>query len=300
MPITSLILDMDGVLWRGGEPLGDLPALFARLRALGISFVFVTNNATRTVEDYVARLRRFGIEVEPWQVLNSALAAAEALRQEFPHGAEVYVFGEKGLKQTLADAGFRIANPESERLADGRLQSKRGDDGEDEAARAKQILAHGVDAVVAALNRHCNYYSLATAALLIRCGALFIATNPDRTFPIPEGKAPGAGALVAALEAATDVRARVVGKPQPFLFQLALRRLGSRPDETLVVGDRLETDIAGGQAANCRTALVLSGVTTKEQAMAWEPSPDLIAPDLTAVVNFLERERSWQGTKVVG
>ncbi len=287
MPITSLILDMDGVLWRGGEPLGDLPELFARLRALGISFVFVTNNATRTVEDYVERLRRFGVEVEPWQVLNSALAAAEALRQEFPHGAEVYVFGEKGLKQTLAEAGFRIANPWD-------------DDQEGKADASKQILARGVDAVVAALNRHCNYYSLATAALLIRRGALFIATNPDRTFPIPEGKAPGAGALVAALEAATDVQARVVGKPQPFLFQLALRRLGSRPDETLVVGDRLETDIAGGQAANCRTALVLSGVTTKEQAMAWEPSPDLIAPDLTAVVNFLERERSWQGTKVVG
>ncbi len=287
MPITSLILDMDGVLWRGGEPLGDLPELFARLRALGISFVFVTNNATRTVEDYVERLRRFGVEVEPWQVLNSALAAAEALRQEFPHGAEVYVFGEKGLKQTLAEAGFRIANPWD-------------DDQEGKADASKQILARGVDAVVAALNRHCNYYSLETAALLIRRGALFIATNPDRTFPIPEGKAPGAGALVAALEAATDVQARVVGKPQPFLFQLALRRLGSRPDETLVVGDRLETDIAGGQAANCRTALVLSGVTTKEQAMAWEPSPDLIAPDLTAVVNFLERERSWQGTKVVG
>ncbi len=287
MPITSLILDMDGVLWRGGEPLGDLPELFARLRALGISFVFVTNNATRTVEDYVERLRRFGVEVEPWQVLNSALAAAEALRQEFPHGAEVYVFGEKGLKQTLAEAGFRIANPWD-------------DDQEGKADASKQILARGVDAVVAALNRHCNYYSLETAALLIRRGALFIATNPDRTFPIPEGKAPGAGALVAALEAATDVQARVVGKPQPFLFRLALRRLGSRPDETLVVGDRLETDIAGGQAANCRTALVLSGVTTKEQAMAWEPSPDLIAPDLTAVVNFLERERSWQGTKVVG
>ncbi len=287
MLITSLILDMDGVLWRGGEPLGDLPELFARLRALGISFVFVTNNATRTVEDYVERLRRFGVEVEPWQVLNSALAAAEALRQEFPHGAEVYVFGEKGLKQTLADAGFRIANPWD-------------DDQQGKAGTSKQILARGVDAVVAALNRHCNYYSLETAVLLIRRGALFIATNPDRTFPIPEGKAPGAGALVAALEAATDVQARVVGKPQPFLFQLALRRLGSRPDETLVVGDRLETDIAGGQAANCRTALVLSGVTTKEQAMAWEPSPDLIAPDLTAVVNFLERERSWQGTKVVG
>jgi len=287
MQIKSLILDMDGVLWRGGEPLGNLPGLFARVRALGLSFVFVTNNATRTVEDYVARLRRFGLDVEPWQVLNSALAAAEALRQEFPTGAEVYVFGEKGLKQTLLNAGFRIANPYD-------------DDDAEAVNRDKEILARGVDAVVAALNRHCNYYSLETAALLIRRGARFIATNPDRTFPIPAGKAPGAGALIAALEAATDVQARIVGKPRPFLFQLALRRLGSRPDETLVVGDRLETDIAGGQAAGCRTALVLSGVTTKEQAMAWEPSPDLIAPDLTAVVDFLERERSWQGTKVVG
>ena len=91
----------------------------------------------------------------------------------------------------------------------------------------------------------------------------------------------------------------MVGKPRPLLFQMALERLGTRPEETLVVGDRLETDIAGGQAAGCRTSLVLSGVTSAEQAARWEPAPDLIAPDLTAIVDFLERERHWQGRRVV-
>ena len=281
MPIRALILDMDGVVWRGSQPLGDLPALFTRLEALGISSVFVTNNATRSVEQYVERLRGLGLEVSADRILNSAQAAAHALAERLPAGAWVYVIGEGGLRETLKNAGFRIANKWQKQW----LQ--------------KPHPKNTPQAVVVALDRECTYRQIRAATLLIRHGALFIATNPDRTFPTPEGLVPGAGAIIAAVEAATDQPALVVGKPKPLLFQMALERLGTRPEETLVVGDRLETDIAGGQAAGCRTALVLSGVTSAEQAARWEPVPDLIAPNFTAVVDFLERERHWQGQRVV-
>ena len=279
--IRALLLDMDGVLWRGGQPLGDLPAIFEQIAALNLQVMFITNNATRSVAQYVERLGGLGVPVRPEQVLNSALAAAHALREAFPEGARVHVLGESGLHATLAEVGFCIAN--NERV--------------EEAGNANQTARP--DAVVVALDRECTYHKLREATLHIRNGALFIGTNPDRTYPTPEGLVPGAGSIIAALEAATAQPARIVGKPQPLLFQMALERLGIAPAEALVVGDRLETDIAGGQAAGCRTALVLSGVTTQEQAMAWEPAPDLVAPDLTAVVAFLARERTWQGKRIV-
>ncbi len=285
--IRGLILDMDGVLWRAHQPLGDLPALFARLDAIGIRSVFVTNNATRSVAQYVDKLRGLGVEVTEDRILNSAQAAAHVLQKMLSPGEEVYVLGEEGLANTLKSAGFRIAS-----------EAGRAKTAEQERKEASEQVGK-VAAVVVALDRQCTYAKLREAALLVRRGALFIGTNPDRTYPTPEGLVPGAGALIAALEAATDQHARVVGKPQPLLFQMALERLGTRPEETLVVGDRLETDIAGGQAAGCRTALVLSGVTTKAQAMQWRPAPDLIAPDFTAVVELLTREHAWKGKRVV-
>jgi len=120
--------------------------------------------------------------------------------------------------------------------------------------------------------------------LLIRAGAPFIATNPDPTFPTPEGLVPGAGAIIAAIEAATGVEAEVIGKPNPGMYRVALQRLKAAPEETLVVGDRLETDIAGAQALGCRTALVLSGVTDEQRARQWDPAPDWIFPDLQTLL----------------
>jgi len=276
--VRALILDMDGVLWRGEEVLGDLPALFERLQAMGLKTVFVTNNATRSVAQYVARLRVLGLAVGPERILNSAQAAAYALQARLPRDAWVYVLGEDGLRATLSEAGFRIANKE----------------------RREQMAVEpdAVQAVVVALDRQCTYDDLKTATLLVRRGAYFLGTNPDRTYPTPKGLVPGAGTLIAALEAATGRQADIVGKPKPLLFRLALQRLGTRPEETLVVGDRLETDIAGGQAAGCLTAVVLSGVTSEEEALRWEPAPDLILPALTALVAFLERERRMPGRRV--
>jgi 4-nitrophenyl phosphatase len=254
--LRGLILDMDGVLWRGAQPLGDLPAIFARLKAKNLRTILATNNATATAEQYLAKMRAFGVILEPWQVINSSQVAAHYLSQRLPRGAPVYVIGEEGLVNALIEAGFSIA-------------------------------ADGAQAVVTGMDRKLTYEKLRTATLLIRAGAPFIATNPDRTFPVPEGLVPGAGAIVAALETAADVKAKIVGKPEPEMYLAALERLGTTADQTLVVGDRLETDIAGGQAIGCPTALVLSGVTSPQEARAWSPPPDLILPDLTTLVDML-------------
>ena len=123
------------------------------------------------------------------------------------------------------------------------------------------------------------------ATLHIRAGARFYATNPDKTFPTPDGLVPGAGAILASIVAATDVQPIIIGKPKPAMMYMALENLGTTPGEALVVGDRLETDIAAGQAAGCKTALVLSGVSTREQAENWKPSPDFIFDDLSSIMD---------------
>ncbi|MDD5370745.1 MAG: HAD-IIA family hydrolase [Anaerolineaceae bacterium] len=251
--ICGMILDMDGVLWRGNQPVGDLPRVFARLQELNIRTIMATNNATRSIDQYLERMRGFGVELEPWQLINSAVAAAETLRRRFPLGGPVYIIGEDGLTQALQAANFSPAQ-------DGAL------------------------AVVAGLDRQFNYEKLALGADLIRSGVPFIGTNPDVTFPAAGGITPGAGAILAALHAASGVEPVIAGKPERPMYDLALQRLGTRSEETISVGDRLETDIAGGQRIGLRTALVLSGISTREQALAWRPQPDLIAENLTQLI----------------
>jgi 4-nitrophenyl phosphatase len=252
--IEALILDMDGVLWQDSEPIGELPAIFISIRKMGLKFAFVTNNATLTANQYVEKLSRFGVKAETDQIINSAQATAEYLKKIYPHGGSVYVIGEVGLLNTLADYGFHQSD--------------------------REPLA-----VISGLDRDLTYDKLRRATLFIRQGSIFIGTNPDSTLPTPEGPIPGAGSILAALEVASGYRAIVIGKPHPEMYLLALARLDSSPAESLVVGDRLETDIAGGQAIGCQTALVLSGVTTESTARSWQPPPTFIAPDLTSLLS---------------
>ena len=129
-----------------------------------------------------------------------------------------------------------------------------------------------------------NFQKAMEAALLVRRGIPFYATNPDKTFPTPRGLIPGAGAWYSVVTTATDVHPIVAGKPFPFLMELSLEKLGTKKEECLVVGDRIDTDIAGGQAVGCPTALVLTGVSTKEQAENWTPKIDIIADDLATLI----------------
>jgi 4-nitrophenyl phosphatase len=256
--IKALILDMDGVVWRGEAPIGDLPATFQRIRQRGLKFVFATNNSTKTSEQYVAKLKSLGVDVEPWQVATSSQAAARATAQSFPRGTKVMVIGEDGLRIPLELEGFEIVTLEN--------------------APEAQVVVMGMD-------RGVNFDKLTEATLLIRKGVQFYATNMDKTFPTPRGEIPGAGAWVSVITTATNVEPIVTGKPFPFLMELSLERLGTRKEETLVVGDRLETDIAAGQRVGCPTALVLSGVSTKEQAKHWLPEIDIVADDLATLLN---------------
>jgi len=254
--IRAFIFDMDGVLWRDDQPIGNLPAIFARINDRGWKVTLATNNATLSVEQYLKKLKRLGVTLEAEQIVNSAQAAGHYLSSRFPLGGSIYIIGEEGLLQTLRDYGFQQAE--------------------------EHVLA-----VVAGLDRQLTYEKLSKATQMIRSGALFIGTNPDRTFPTPSGLIPGAGAIVVALEAASDVKPIIVGKPSPEMYCVALERMGTTAADTLVVGDRLETDIAGAQNIGCLSALVLSGVSTLEAAQSWKPSPDWIGPDLTALIEQL-------------
>jgi 4-nitrophenyl phosphatase len=156
------------------------------------------------------------------------------------------------------------------------------------------MAAHGFNtdgtapiAVVCGMDRQVTYDKIKHASMAVRAGALFIGTNADRTFPTPEGLAPGAGSILAAIEAASDVSPTITGKPQPDLYEILLRGLGTTPAGTLVVGDRLETDIAGGRALGCPTALVLTGVSDEAMAGVSDTPPDHIFADLNALVEAI-------------
>jgi 4-nitrophenyl phosphatase len=255
--IQSLIIDMDGVLWRDDTPIGDLPGIFLRIRERGWKFIFVTNNGSRTPAQYVEKLSAFGVTVQPWQVITSALGVSEMLKREIPNGARVFVVGGEGVKIALQEQGFQVLTTET--------------------AESAQAVVMGVD-------REINFAKMNEATLLVRRGVPFYATNPDKTFPTPRGEIPGAGAWISVITTATGIEPIYAGKPYPFMMEMALERLGTKKEETLVVGDRLETDIAAGQAVGCPTALVLSGVSTRERAEAWSPRPSLIVQDLDALV----------------
>lgn len=247
---------MDGVLWRGKVPIGDLPSIFQKMYDNDFKYVLVTNNSTMTAYQYVEQLKSFGVAIDLSNIITSSLATAQHLANKYPNGGSVYIIGENGLRRTLEEYGFHISQ-------DDPL------------------------VVVVGMDRGLTYDKLKVATLLIRSGVPFLATNSDRTFPIPEGLVPGAGAIIEALIAATDINPTVIGKPFPIMFEVAVDRLGTQYENILVVGDRLETDIAGAQDLGMKTGLVLSGVTSSEQAKQWEPRPDLITKDLEHILKYL-------------
>ncbi|MBL0345723.1 HAD-IIA family hydrolase [Candidatus Villigracilis affinis] len=255
--IKALILDMDGVIWKADAPIGDLPSTFKRIRERGLKFVFATNNGTKTPEEYQQKLAELGVDIDPSQVVTSAMGIAFMLAQKYPRGTKIFMIGEDGIRVALEEKGFEILSVEN--------------------APQAQAFVMGID-------RSINFQKVAEATLLVRAGIPFYTTNTDKTFPTPRGEIPGSGAWISVIQTATNVEPIIAGKPFPFLMELSLKKLGTRKDETLVVGDRLETDIAAGQSVGCPTALVLSGVSTKAQAEEWTPKMDVIADSLADLV----------------
>jgi 4-nitrophenyl phosphatase len=262
--LQHLLIDMDGVLWRGDKPMHALADFFDMLRRRQIGFVLTTNNASRAADHYVERLAGYGIKISPDQILTSAQATACYLAERSKPGTPIYFIGEAGLGQALAAEGFRLVPL-----------------GADEQPRY----------VVAGWDRHLTFEKLAQATLYIRAGASFIATNPDRTWPSERGLLPGAGAILAALEAATDVAPTVIGKPSPLMLQIAMERVGAQATTTAMLGDRLETDILGGHNAGVTTILVLSGVATRDELETSSIQPDLVFEDIAALTRaWLEND----------
>ncbi|MCB9146700.1 MAG: HAD-IIA family hydrolase [Anaerolineales bacterium] len=253
--IKALILDMDGVVWKGDAPIGDLPATFKRIRERGLKFVFATNNGTKTPDEYKEKLKELGVEIQADQVVTSALGIAFLMAQKHPKGTKIFLIGENGMRAALEEKGFEILDVEN-------------------AAQA--------EAVVMGIDRSINFQKVAEATLLVRAGRPFYTTNTDRTFPTPRGEIPGSGSWLSVVISATGIEPIVAGKPFPYLMELSLERLGTSKEETLVVGDRLETDIAAGKSVGCPTAFVLSGVSKLEEARDWEPS--IIADSLAKLV----------------
>lgn len=247
--IHNLIIDMDGVLYRGNAPMPGLADFFAFMRERGIRFMLATNNSSRTPEEYVAKLAGMGVTVSPEDILTSGIATADYLTSIAPPGTRVYVIGAESLAETMREHGFVVSDQDAE------------------------FVVVGMDTQV-------TYDKLRRATLLIRAGARFIGTNPDKTFPSEEGIVPGNGAILAAIEAATGVAPLTIGKPEPTLFEMALKRMSADPVHTAVLGDRLETDILGGINAGLFTILVLSGVVTREELAASEVQPDLVLEDI--------------------
>jgi 4-nitrophenyl phosphatase len=256
--LQNFLVDMDGVLWRGDEPLPGADRFFDVLRRNRLGYALVTNNASKTVQQYVTKLERMGLTIEPEHILSSAIATAEWLRAKLPPGVPIYAVGMNGLHSALQQAGFS--------LSDGA----------------------GAAAVVVGLDRGFDYEILDRAARLVRGGAMFVGTNPDRTFPTPNGEAPGAGSILAAIEAASGQQPIIVGKPERPLFEQALKHLGAAPATTAMIGDRLETDILGGKQAGLRAILVLSGVTRRDDVESAEAQPDWIFEDIGALAEALE------------
>ncbi len=265
-PINNLILDMDGVLWRGDTPLPGLVDFFATLRAAGIGFILATNNATKTAAMYTARLAGFGVAVPPAQILTSAEATAGYLAERFTTDQPVYVVGAQGLREAIAAQGFRFLTPAE--------------------VRAGSAAA----CVVVGLSPQLTYEELAMASILVHNGTPFIGTNPDPTFPSEIGPVPGAGAIQAVIITATGVQPTLIGKPGPIIFREAVKRLGGDPAGVVMVGDRLSTDIAGAQAAGLRSILVETGISSRAEAENGPIRPDYIFADITELAAFLTGE----------
>ncbi len=247
--IRHLIIDMDGVLYRESDAIPGLVDFFGFLRQRDTRFVLATNNSTRTPAQYVEKMAGMGVQITPADLITSAQATAAYLREISPPGTPVYAVGQVGLTTALQEAGFV-------------LDSRR------------------VEFVVAGLDVHVTYEKLKTATLLIHRGARFIGTNPDVTLPTAEGLAPGAGAILAAIQASTGVAPTVIGKPEPTMFQQAMARLGAAPADTAALGDRLETDILAAQRTGILSLLVLSGVTDRALLAESEVRPDLVFEDI--------------------
>jgi len=264
-----LLVDLDGVVYRGAQAVPGVAGVLTRRAAAGDRVMYVTNNSRWHREDYRARLEGHGVPLgEGWDnIVTAARAAAVLLAERAPRPRTAMVFGGPGLARELRDVGIRTVSP------------------------TPHGLAAAPDALVVGIDYRLSYERLSTAAEAIRRGALFVATNRDPVYPIADGFKAGAGSLVAALVVASgrepDI---VVGKPEPRLFETAAELAGVPLRDAVVIGDGLATDIRAANAVGARSVLMLTGVTSTAdlEAAARAAHPTRIAHDAAELETALE------------
>jgi 4-nitrophenyl phosphatase len=264
-----LLVDLDGVVYRGAEPVPGVAAVLADRVARGDAVVYVTNNSMHYRADYVTRLSSMGAPITPDTVVSSARATALHIARHEPAVRRVLVLGASGLERELRDVELDVVTA-------GHAATRMHQEGIDGWS-----AAGAPDAVVVGLDPTLTYLRLAAAADCIRAGARFIATNRDPVYPTERGLRPGAGSLVAAVEATTGVEPLVIGKPSPHLLELAAESVGRSPRDAVMIGDGLGTDIAAARSIGARSILMLTGVTTLAEVEALPPEarPTAMAVD---------------------
>jgi 4-nitrophenyl phosphatase len=283
-PGLLLLVDLDGVLYRGSEPVAGIAAVLTARAGRGDDVVYVTNNSMWYREDYVERIARMGAPVSADQIVSSPRATALYLRDHEPSIRHVLTVGASGMDRELEDAGFRVtrAGDIGELIRGGGAEGTDGGDGWEAAGRP--------DAVVVGLDPKIDYLRLTVATDCIRAGARFIATNRDPVYPTERAVRPGAGSIVAAVEAASGVTPVSIGKPEPYLLEEAARVVGRDAGEAIMIGDSLVTDIAAAIAVGARSILMLTGVTTRGAVDAAPANrrPTHVAADAAELASILE------------
>jgi HAD superfamily hydrolase (TIGR01450 family) len=274
-----LLVDLDGVVYRGAEPVPGVAAVLAARADAGHAVVYVTNNSMHYRADYVSRLRAMGAPADPERIVSSARATAAYLRERHPEVRRVIAIGAGGLERELRDVGLDVVTA-------AHAATRMSQEGVDGA-----IAAGHPDAVVAGLDPQLTYLRLAAAADCIRAGARFIATNRDPVYPTERGLRPGAGSIVAALEATTGVTPVSIGKPAPLLLELAAHAVGGEARDAVMIGDGIATDLAAARAVGARTVLMLTGITTPAdlEALPADERPTAVAADAAQLADALER-----------
>ena len=260
MPLADefdgLLIDLDGVVWIGREPVPGSTETLAALLAAGKRIAFVTNNPGRPPSAYAERLRGMGVEVGEEQIVTAGMVVARLAAEAAGPQGSAFVIGASTLKEMVVAAGAT--------LLDG------------EAAREAGV-------VVVSGHRGFDYEELLSAKLALDRGAALVATSHDPTMPMPGGDWPGTGAILAAVETASGREAEIAGKPERHLFEMALAAIGGG-ERAAMVGDRISSDIDGGRAAGLATVLVLSGASDGAEAEAAEPAPDHVIENLAGLL----------------
>ncbi|AKH43814.1 NagD protein [Altererythrobacter atlanticus] len=254
-PPECWLTDMDGVLVKEGMAIPGAAEFIARLIEKQRRFLVLTNNSIFTPRDLAARLARSGLDVPEESIWTSALATADFLNQQQPRGT-AYVIGEAGLTTALHDVGYTLTDVNPDYVVIGELRSY-------------------------------SFEAITKAIRLVSAGARFIATNPDVTSPSPEGPIPATGSAAAMITAATGAKPYFVGKPNPMMFRSAMNRIEAHVLSTVMIGDRMETDVVAGIEAGLETILVLSGSTAKDEVARYPYRPSRVLDSIADVVDLV-------------